>query len=69
MQAVLHMPQLIFTVGVEPYSSKKPQDTDYLKPSWLLHLIVNYTVEWIIAFYKTHHCATMTSIILCSHKM
>lgn len=28
MQAILHMPRLMFTVGVESYSSKKPQDAD-----------------------------------------
>lgn len=50
MPVILHMPQLIFTVGVESYASKEPQDADYLKPSWLLCFIVNHSAEWITDF-------------------
>lgn len=67
MRAILHMPRLMFTVGVESYSSKKPQDADYLKPSWLFYLIVNHSVDWITAFYKTHHCAKMSGFSFCFH--
>lgn len=67
MRAILHMPRLMFTVGVESYSSKKPRDADYLKPSWLFYLIVNHSVEWIIALYKTHHCAKISTFPFCFH--
>lgn len=61
------MPGLMFTVGVESYSSKKPQDADYLKPSWLFYLIVNHSMEWIIAFCKPHHCAKIPKFSFCFH--
>lgn len=57
MLAILHMPELIFTVGVESYANKEPQDADYLKPSWLFFLIVNHSVDWITDFQQTYHCA------------
>lgn len=67
MQAFLHMPGLMFTVGAESYVSKKPQEADYLKPFWLFYLIVNHSVEWITAFCKTHHCAKMSKFSFYSH--
>lgn len=67
MQSALHMPRLMFTVGVESHSSKKPQDADYLKPVCLFYPIVNHSVEWIIAFYKTQHCDKMAKFPFCFH--
>lgn len=66
MQTTLHILQLMFTMGVKSYSSKKPQDADCLKPVCLFYLIVNHSVEWIIAFYKTRHCDKMSKFHLVS---
>ena len=65
--AILNMPRLMCTVGVESCASKEPQDADYLKPSWLFYLIVNHSVEWITASHTAHHCANTSKFSFCSH--